>query len=160
MAIIKVGKEEINLNEDHLKFSAETMNDFLTNYAAIYRYYQNKHDDATYISQKLNDQYTKLYNAKFKQFKADNGYSDKMAEACAKSDDEVCDFLNKVRVAEYAKDELKGFLKSMDYAHNSAKEMCYNIRKELEKIYPKTVSRSDSYDSDGLKEAFGVTNGE
>ncbi len=143
MSIIKVGKEEVNLDDEILKFTPETINDFLTTYASLYHYYQSKHNDATYIAKKLSDNHSSAIHAKFKKAKEENGYSDRMAEACAKSDPECTAMLDKVRAAEYAKDELWGFLRSMDYAHADAKEMCYNLRKELDKIYPKTISRLD-----------------
>ncbi len=139
MATVIVGKEEVNLDETALDFTPENINDFLTKYAALHRYYQNKHNQAVYIAKTLNDQYIVLFNSKFKEGKIAHSFSDKMAEANAKSDEEVVKLLDKVRKAEYVKDEIYGFLRSMDYAHDNAKELCYNMRKELDKIYPRHV---------------------
>ena len=144
MSKVVVGKEEVHLDETALDFTPENINEFLTKYAALHRYYQNKHNEAVYIARTLNDQYTVLFNSKFKENKIANNFSDKMAEASAKSDEEVVRLLDKVRKAEYVKDEIYGFLRSMDYAHDNAKELCYNMRKELDKIYPRHVMANDS----------------
>ncbi len=106
MAKIMVGKEEVNLDETVLDFTPENINEFLTKYAALHRYYQNKHNEAVYIARTLNDQYTVLFNSKFKEGKIAHSFSDKMAEASAKSDEEVVRLLDKVRKAEYVKDEI------------------------------------------------------
>jgi hypothetical protein len=151
--IIKIGKEEVNLDKDILKFSPETINDFLSNYASLTSHYHDKYADAAYIASKYKDSYNNLLNLKFKNYKTENNYSDKMAEACAKSDAEVVAVQEKMRAAEYVKDLVYGFLRSMDDAHTDAKEMCYNLRKELDKIYPKHV-RDNRVDAK-LEEIFG-----
>jgi len=143
MSNIKIGDEKITLDEKILEVNHETINEFLSKYAAWYRYYQSKHSDATLIARSYSDQYTSLLNSKFKKFKEEQGCSDKMAEACAKSDEEVLSVQKKARAAEYIKDELYGFLRSMDYAHENAKELCYNMRKEMDKIGGSRVSQID-----------------
>lgn len=153
MSVVKVGKEEVNLDETALVFSQENINEFLTKYAGLHRYYQNKHNDASFIAKRLNDQHTALYNQKFREYKTSQSLSDKMAEACAKSDEEVALILERVRMAEYVKDELYGFLKSMDYAHSTAKELCYNLRKEMTSIYGKNVMSNDEME-DKLKDIY------
>ena len=155
MAIVKVGKEEVNLDESILVFSQENINDFLTKYASYHRYYQNKHNDASYIVKKLTDQHVAMYNSKFRDYKSSKNLSDKMAEAYAKSDEEVLALLEKVRIAEFVKDELFGFLKSMDYAHSTAKELCYNIRKEMTSIYGKNVMTDNAEMENKLKDIYG-----
>jgi hypothetical protein len=149
--IIKVGREEVDLDKSILKFSPETINDFLANYASLASHYNDKHADASYISSKYKDSYNNLLSLKFKDSKIQNGYSDKMAEACAKCDPEVVAIQEKWRAAEYVKDLVYGFLRSMDDAHTDAKEMCYNLRKELDKIYPKHIARTEQK----LEEIFG-----
>ncbi len=133
MSKIKVGNEEVDLDENILIVSQETINDFLSKYASWYRYYQNKHADASFIYKKLLDKFNAVLQTKFKQYKHEGG-SDKLAEASAKSDAEVLDHQEKMRIAEYIKDELWGFLRSMDYAHDDALQLCYNMRKEMDKI--------------------------
>ena len=103
-------------------------------YASWYRYYQNKHNDAAYIVKCYKDKFDGLVHSKFKQFKIEKECSDKLAESFAKSDEEVLSLQEKLRAAEFVKDELWSYLRSMDYAHADALQMCYNIRKEMDKI--------------------------
>ena len=141
--IVKIGKEEVNLDDAVLKFSPETINDFLATYAALHRYYHDKYADASYIASKYKDSYNNTYNMKLQDYKVSKGCSDKLAEAVAKSDSEVITAQEKMRAAEYVKTLVWGFLRSMDYAHEDAKEMCYNLRKELDKIYPSHIARTE-----------------
>lgn len=144
MKTIKVGSEEVTLDEEALNFNPENINDFLAKFPALHRYYQGKHNDASYIAKSLNDKYIELYNTKFREYKGSGkGLSDKTAEACAKSDDEVVKSLEKVRCADYVKDEIAGFLRSMDYSHSNCKELCYNLRKELSSIFPQSISEME-----------------
>lgn len=146
---IKVGAEEVNLDEKILEVNHETINEFLSKYAAWYRYYQSKHSDAMLIARSYSDQHAALLQSKFKQYKETMNCSDKMAEACSKSDEEVLSLQKRMRAAEYIKDELYGFLRSMDYAHDNAKELCYNMRKEMDKIGGSRV-KENSYSKDAI----------
>jgi hypothetical protein len=141
MRKIKVGKEDIELNEEILNVNADNVNDFLTKYAGLYHYYSIKHNDASFIHKRYTDQFSATLNSKFKVYKEAGSCSDKLAEASSKCDDEVMGIQEKVRAAEYAREELYGYLKSLDYAHQDALQICYNLRKELDKIYGKTVSK-------------------
>jgi hypothetical protein len=134
MSIVKVGNEEVDLNNEILSISHETINDFLSKYASWYRYYVQKHNDAAYIVKCYKDKLDGLLSSKFKQNKLEKECSDKMADAYAKSDEEVVKLQEQLRIAEHVKEELQSFLKSMDYAHADALQMCYNIRKEMDKI--------------------------
>jgi hypothetical protein len=138
-----VGSEEVNLDEKILEVNHETINDFLSKYAAWYRFYQSKHNDAALIARSYADQHASLLQSKFKHYKETQACSDKMAEACAKSDEEVVDLQKKVRSAEYIKDNLYGFLRSMDYAHDNATQLCYNMRREMDKIGGSRVKEVD-----------------
>ncbi len=149
--MIKVGKDEIELDESILDVKNETINEFLSKYASWYRYYQTKHNDANFIAKSYSDKYSSLVHSKFKYYKETLNCSDKLAEACAKSDEEVLAYQEKVRMAEYVKDELWGFLRSMDYAHENALQICYNIRKEMDKIGGSRVG----YDSRKLEDIYG-----
>jgi hypothetical protein len=155
MSMIKIGTEEVNLDEKVLEVNHETMNDFLSKFAAFYRFYQSKHSDASLIARSYADQHASLLQSKFKHYKETQACSDKMAEACAKSDEEVVELQKKVRSAEYIKDIIYGFLRSMDYAHDNAKEICYNMRKEMSAI---GGSRVKEVDYQKLEEIFSKDN--
>src|SRR4051812_18799816 len=134
MKVLKIGNEDVEIDEKILNVTPENINEFLSKYAAWHRFYQTKHNDASYIAKCYNDQYNKILNQKFRAYKQEGNLSDKMAEASAKSDEEVLAAQEKLRQAEYIKDELFGFLKSMDYSHENSLQICYNIRKEIDKI--------------------------
>lgn len=134
MSKIKVGNDEIELDEKILEVNIDTLNSFLSSYASWHRYYQNKYNDAAYIVKRYNDNYTSMLNSRFKEMKHLSNCSDKMAEASSKCDPAVLEIQEKLRTAEYVKDELWGFLRSMDYAHEDAMQICYNVRKEMSTI--------------------------
>lgn len=136
MHIVKVGNEEVNLDTDLLIFDSNDVNNFLYKFASHYCYFYEKYNLANYVYKTLQDEYNNLYNKKFKEYKVNNGSSDKLAEVAAKSDEEVISLQKRYRKAELNKDAINGFLRSLDYAHESAKELCYNVRKELDKINP------------------------
>lgn len=149
MGTIKVGKEEVDLNEEILNVDIDTVNNFLSKYAGLYRYYANKHNDAAFIYKRYLDQYNSTLNSKFKEYKLGgvNGSSasDKLAESASKCDPDVLALQEKMRAAEYVKDELYSYLRSMDYAHENAMQVCYNARKEMNMIDKKTVMGGDSH---------------
>ncbi len=143
MSKIKVGNEEVELDGQILDVSLETINEFLTKFASWYRYYQEQYNRASVVSKTLTDRYNSLLQSKFKTYKQEQQCSDRMAEACPKSDDEVLVAQEKMRGAEFIKDEVWGFLRSMDYAHENALQMCYNMRKEMDKIGGSRVNQID-----------------
>lgn len=144
MSIVKVGNEEVDLNNEILTITHETINDFLSKYASWYRYYVQKHNDSAYIVKCYKDKLDGLVSSKFKQYKLEKECSDKMADAYSKSDEEVIKLQEQLRIAEHVKDELYSFLRSMDYAHADALQMCYNIRKEMDKIGGSSVKFNNS----------------
>lgn len=136
MRTIQLGKEEVNLDPKHLEFSEATINQFLSQFAARYNYYCEKYADAQYIHTKYEDLYDAIYGRKFKDFKENSGGSDKLTEAAAVSDVDVVEAAERVASARHAKELLWGYLRSMDRAHEDAMQTCYNIRKEMDKIFP------------------------
>lgn len=143
MSKIKIGNDEVELDGQVLEVSHETINEFLTKFASWYRYYQEQYNRASIVSKHQADKYNSVLHGKFKTYKQDNQCSDKMAEACAKSDEEVLMAQEKMRGAEYVRDEVWGFLRSMDYAHENALQLCYNMRKEIDKIGGSRVNQID-----------------
>jgi hypothetical protein len=134
MAIVKLGKEEIDLNPKYLEFTQDTINEFLSQFAARYNYYCEKYADAQYIHSKYEDRYDVTYGHKFKSFKESDGGSDKLADAATRSDSDVAEAAERVIAARHAKDLIWGYLRSMDRAHEDAMQTCYNMRKEMDKM--------------------------
>jgi hypothetical protein len=142
MKTIKIGNEEVKLDPELLKFTDATINQFLQKYAALYDYYMQKHAEAKYIHGKFQDKHDAVSSEKFASIKEGMGGSDKLVEAKVKGDPEVQELAEKIRISGHHVDSLWGFLRSMDRAHEDAMQTCYNLRKELDKIYS-TVKKSE-----------------
>ena len=102
-----------------LEFNEANLNIFLQNFAGRYSYIVQRQKE-------LKEDYDRLYNLKFVEYKDNDGGSDKLCEARCKADQILSD-MKKV-VERYA-----GFIKSMDYAYQSAISYGHNLRKEMEK---------------------------
>ncbi|MFZ8477609.1 hypothetical protein ACO1MN_15220, partial [Staphylococcus aureus] len=81
-------------------------------------YYHQKMVDAQYIASRYEDAYDNLYYKKFCEFK-ETGMAVATAEATAKCDPDVVEAQEKARISKRVKDQLWGFLKSMDKAHEN-----------------------------------------
>ena len=127
---INVGNEEVELDSEILNFNEASLNEFLTKDAGYYSYFHSKMIDAQYILTQHENALEATYSAKFREYK-ENGATDKMSEAMAKSDQDVVVIKEKVRNAKRCKDYLWGFLKSLDKAHENALNLGYNVRKEM-----------------------------
>ena len=136
---VKVGNEEIDLDPGVMNFSELTLNEFLTKDAGNYSYYHGKMVDAQYIASKYEDAYDNLYYTKFCEFK-ETGMAVATAEATAKCDKDVIEAQQKARITKRVKDQLWGFLKSLDKAHENALNLGYNVRKELNVLGTSTVN--------------------
>lgn len=139
--IVKLGNEEINLNEENLKFSEETINQFLQKYAALYNYYMEKHADAQYVHSKYKDKHDKLMATKFVEFK-EKGGSDKLCEANAIKDAEVQECMSKMASTKRTVNLLWGYLRAMDKSFDASREMCFNMRKEMDKIFGGSIKKT------------------
>jgi hypothetical protein len=137
---VKVGNTEVELDPEILKFDETTINDFLSKYASLYDDFMQHHTNAAYIHSKLEDRYEALLAKKIVEYKMLGG-SDMMAKSRGSSDEEVQESLEKVRIAEHVKDRIWGYIRSMDKAHTNALQLCYNLRKELDKIFPQHIKK-------------------
>ena len=139
--VLKLAGKEITLRSALLNFDEHTINDFLRKEAGNYASYSAYHADAQYVHSKYEDRYDALYAEKFKLYREESS-SDKMAEMKTKSDTDIQEAIEMVRLAKHNANIIYGFIRSMDRAHDNAREFCYNLRKELDKIYGSTVKSS------------------
>lgn len=138
MQKVKLGAEEIVLDDDNLVVSEEGLNEFLCKFSSIYNYYSGKWAEAQYYHHMLEDQSETLYARKFEFYK-NEGSTDKLAEARAKSNDEVVAAKAAARKAKLMMQKLNGYLRSLDKSHEDALNLGYNIRKEIDKVFPKEI---------------------
>lgn len=136
---VKVGAEEVDLDPSVMAFTENTINDYLIKDAANYSYFHARMVDAQYLAAKYEDAHDTLYSVKFREYK-EQGATDKLAEAMAKSDKEVVEAKEKARITKRAKDHLWGWLKSLDKAHENVLNLAYNVRKELKVLEHSTVN--------------------
>lgn len=140
--VIKLAGKEISLDPALLRFDEHTLNDYLQKFAANYNTYYEHHADAQYVHSKYEDKYDAVYADKFRVYREESS-SDKMAEMKTKADNDVQESLEMVRVAKRNVNLLWGFLRSMDRSHEDAMQFCYNMRKEMDKIFNSYVKKSD-----------------
>lgn len=133
MREVTVGKHVYKLDHTLLQFGEENINQFLERYAGMYDHYSHAHAYAQSISDSAKAKYEGLLDEKFVMFKEQGG-SDKLCEAKAGSDPLVQLAQQEMINAQFVSRDLYGWLRSMDKAHESAKEFCYNLRKEIDKI--------------------------
>jgi len=135
---IKVLGEDVMLDSDLLEINEVNLNDFFSTFASKYSYYNQKWAEAQYVCHKAEDLHEIAYAKTFKQYKDDGG-SDKYAEAKAKAHPEVIDAKSKVRAAKMNTQMLWVYIRSLDKAHENALNLGYNIRKEIEKLFPQEI---------------------
>lgn len=145
---IKLGEEEIDLDEDNLIVSESNMNEFLKKFAGIYNYYNNAWAKSQYLNHAAEDRYDALYNEKFTFYKENGGASDKLAEAKAKANEEVQAAKKSVRNSKYIMQLLFTYLRALDKAQENALNLGYNIRKEMDKIFPQAIKGMPANHSD------------
>lgn len=135
---IKVGNEEVILDQDNLNVDEVTLNDFLKKFAGKYNYYNGAWAKAQFFNQLAEDAYEVILNQKFAYYK-ELGGSDKLAESKSKSDVEVVKAKSRTRDTRYVMELLRTYLRSMDKAHDDALNLGYNMRKEMDKIFPSYI---------------------
>lgn len=147
MKKVTVNGEEVVLDPANLRFDEVTLNDFIKKFSANYAYYNQKWAEAQHAHYCAEDEYDTIYAQKVVHYKTEKA-SDKLADARAKSDEEVVEALKAVRLAKLQMQELYGYLRSLDKAHDDALNLGYNIRKEMDKIHPGIREPSNIRDYD------------
>jgi len=137
---VKVGDNEVNLDPKNLDVDEVNMNEFLKEFAGTYNHYATQWATAQYIQRSAEDRYDITYAERFRFYKENDGGSDKLVEAKVKVHDAVVEAKRKVQQSKYVTTLLNSYLRSLDKAYESALNLGYNIRKEMDKLYPKSVS--------------------
>lgn len=131
---VKIGEEVVVLDGGKLKFNSHNINEFLSNLSVLYYYYYNKYAEAQKYQGLLETKLEALYGSKFQQIKENGGGSDKFCEMKVAQDQEILSLQQDIINSKYVSSTLYGWVKSVDYSFNCAKEFCYNMRKELDKL--------------------------
>ena len=86
-------------------------------------------------------EYDILFSSSYEKSKED-GCTDKLAEANAKKDANVCEAKREIIAAKHKVTLLKQHLKSWDKAHENAMSRGHMVRKEMDKLNTDIVFRS------------------
>lgn len=139
--VIKLGGQEIVLDNSRLAFNETSLNSFMENLALWYDYFSQKLAEAEAILAYKEYEYDVLFSAAYERSKED-GCTDKLAEANAKKDDGVCDAKKEIIGAKHKVTLLKQHLKAWDKAHENAMSRGHMVRKEMDKLNTDIISRS------------------
>lgn len=146
---VKIGDEEVVLDEKNLEVDESNLNEFLKNFASIYNYFNNKWAKAQYLHYCAEDNLDVKYGERFQFYKENEGGSDKLVEAKVKSHPDVVAARSLARQSKYAMQLLYTYLRSLDKAQENALNLGYNIRKEMDKIFPQAIKGDSAVSTAG-----------
>lgn len=132
--IINLDDEEVSLDESKFAFSEATLSNYLQTEAGWYDYFGAKLAKAEFIYQRKEMEYESLYGEKFKTFKED-GATEKKAEACCKSDNELKAAKLVVLEAKFNVRLIQQHLRAWDKNHENAQSRGHFLRKEMDKLH-------------------------
>ena len=133
---IKVGGQEVDLDENKLRFNEATLTKYFEEEALNYDYYGRLLADAEYLLQRSELQYDVIYAEKFKEFKEGAGGSDNLCTSKTVCNDDVVEAKKAVLFAKRKVKLLQQHLRAWDKAHENALNLGYTLRKEMSKLGP------------------------
>lgn len=146
--VIKLGGQEIVLDNFRLSFNEASLNNFMENLALWYDYFSQKLAEAEAILAYKEYEHDILFSAAYEKSK-EEGCTDKLAEANAKKEVNVCEAKKEIIGAKHKVTLLKQHLKAWDKAHENAMSRGHMIRKEMDKLNTDIVFKNrDDHVSD------------
>jgi hypothetical protein len=130
---IKVGGQEIVLDNSRLAFNEVSLNTFMENLALWYDYFSQKLAEAEALLAYKEYEHEILFSSAYEKYK-ESGATDKLAEANAKKESDVCDAKKEIIAAKHKVTLLKQHLRSWDKAHENAMSRGHMVRKEMDKL--------------------------
>lgn len=137
---IKIGNQEVVLDNSRLAFNEVSLNAFMENLALWYDYFSQKLAESEAILAYKEYEYDVLFSAAYERSK-EGGCTDKLAEANAKKDPNVCEAKKDTIGAKHKVTLLKQHLKAWDKAHENAMSRGHMVRKEMDKLNTDIVFR-------------------
>lgn len=131
---LEFGGHEVMVSTSNLKFDEMTLSVYIQKESGFYDNFggylalaeRNLHNKEVKLEQ--------LYASKFVEAKEQGG-SDKLAEARAKSDMEVSSLKAEIVEAKYVVNRLKQHLKAWDKNHDNAQSLGHMLRKQMDKLH-------------------------
>jgi len=130
---IKVGGQEIIIDNSRLEFNEISLNIFMENLALWYDYFSQKLAEAEALLSYKEYEYDILFCSSYQKNK-EEGCTDKLAEANAKKDPSACEIKKDTIEAKYKVTVLKQHLRAWDKAHENAMSRGHMVRKEMDKL--------------------------
>jgi hypothetical protein len=137
---IKIGNQEVVLDNSRLSFNEVSLNAFMENLALWYDYFSQKLAEAEAILAYKEYEHDVLFSSAYERSKED-GCTDKLAEANAKKEPNVCEAKKEIIGAKHKVTLLKQHLKAWDKAHENAMSRGHMLRKEMDKLNTDIVFR-------------------
>lgn len=138
---IKLGGQEIVIDNSRLAFNEASLSNFMENLALWYDYFSQKLAEAEAILAFKEYEHDVLFSASYEKSK-EEGCTDKLAEANAKKDPNVCEAKKEIIGAKHKATLLKQHLRSWDKAHDNAMSRGHMIRKEMDKLHTDIVFKN------------------
>lgn len=130
---VKIGGQDIILDNSRLAFNEISLNNFMENLALWYDYFSQKMAEAEAILAYKEYEYDILFSSAYEKSK-EEGCTDKLAEANAKKESNVCEAKREIIGAKHKVTLLKQHLKAWDKAHENAMSRGHMVRKEMDKL--------------------------
>jgi len=130
---VKIGGQDIILDNSRLAFNEISLNNFMENLALWYDYFSQKMAEAEAILAYKEYEYDILFSSAYEKSK-EEGCTDKLAEANAKKEPNVCEAKREIIGAKHKVTLLKQHLKAWDKAHENAMSRGHMVRKEMDKL--------------------------
>lgn len=130
---IEIDGKEVLLSSYNLVFSEATLTEYLQKEGGYYNYFGAQLSEAENELKTNELDYDIAYALSFRSHKEKKA-SDKLADACAVSDDVVVAARKRMNKSKYKVLLLKHHLRSWDKNHENAQSVGHNLRKEMEKL--------------------------
>ena len=142
---IKIGDQEVVLDNSRLSFNEISLSTFMENLALWYDYFSQKLSEAEALLSYKEYEYELAFSGAYEKFK-EEGCTDKLAEANARKEPVVSDFKKEIISAKHKVTVLKQHLRSWDKAHENAQSRGHMIRKEMDKLSTDILSKREISD--------------
>ena len=132
-AKIAVGKRDVVLDSSHMAFNEASLSKYMEEEHVWYDYYGQALAELEGQYHQLDVDHDARHALVFQENK-ENGCSDKLCDAYAKSDSKVIEIRKQIAIVKEGMSLLKNHLRAWDKAHDNAQSRGHMIRKEMDKL--------------------------
>ena len=154
---ITIAGHDVILDPENLRFDEMTLTQYIQTEGGYYDNFGAFLAMAEKVQHLRESEYDQVYTERFAEAKNQGG-SDKLAEATAKSDSTVVDAKLHVIEAKYKVKRLQQHLRAWDRNHDNAQSLGHMIRKEMDKLNSDIMGRMSGLDMDRFMQDRRVEN--